>query len=340
MKKFILKIIIFSIPLFFIFMEIFLPLNVFTFRPWETLLFKNSDEQPWAFYPNRTIQMLSKGDLCFNTQYAVTKYENWTTDHLGFRNNTFIKKANILLIGDSFIAGSSLPQDSTITNLLSLKSGAKVYNLAPAYFRDFIYLLNNRIIEKPNLIIFSKVERCAPESMTIPQNEYKALGELDVFSDRVSRLYLFKYLYSKLTGSHGSGIPGVINKNQHFLNGKSQVYLDDQINTIVDMISQYKAYCDSLGIGFIFLPMPNKETVYYRNVPFEHQPAFLYKLYDNLRNKNIKFINILDRFNEITTLEPEKQLYHLDDTHWNGNGVEVTAEEIMRFIKANNISYR
>ena len=321
-------------------MELFLPLNVFTFRPWEALLFKNTDGRPGSFYPNRSVQMHSKGDLCYNTEYEVTKYENWITDRLGFRNNTFIRKSNILLIGDSFIAGSSLPQDSTITNLLHQKSGAKVYNLAPANFSDFIYLLNNRIIEKPNLIIYSKVERSIPESITVSQKKYKSPSELDVFTDRVSRLYLFNYLSSKFTGSHGSGMQGVINKKQFFLNGKAQIYLDDQVNTIVDIISQYKTYCDSLGIGFVYLPMPNKETVYYRNVPFEQQPAFLYKLYDNLRNKNIKFVNILDKFNENIQQQPEKQLYHLDDTHWNGNGVNKVAEEVMRFIKANNISYR
>jgi len=44
------------------------------------------------------------------------KRENWITDKLGYRNDTFVQEADILFIGDSFIAGSGLSQDQTISS--------------------------------------------------------------------------------------------------------------------------------------------------------------------------------------------------------------------------------
>ncbi|TXE17119.1 hypothetical protein ES692_10700 [Psychroserpens burtonensis] len=69
--------------------------------------------------------------------HAIKKNKNWITDKLAYRNNTFIKKADLLLIGDSFIVGSSIAQDSTLTNLIK-KINSKVSNIAPAGFDEFV----------------------------------------------------------------------------------------------------------------------------------------------------------------------------------------------------------
>ncbi len=91
----------------------------------------------------------------------LKKSELWITDEIGYRNNKFIEDPDVLLIGDSFILGSSLSQDSTLTNLLMAKFNYKLkfYNLAPASFIDFKVLFDNKIIKKPKLIIFSMGER-------------------------------------------------------------------------------------------------------------------------------------------------------------------------------------
>ncbi len=333
MKKFIIKTIIFALPLTFFIFEVFLPLNIFTYRPWEALRFKSKRDIAYPYYPNRNMMMYSKGDLCFRTDNEIIKQENWKTDDLGFRNDFFIKKSEIILIGDSFVTGSSLPQDSTLTNLVRNKLNTKVYNLSPVTFSSFIYLLNNNIIEKPKLIIYSIVERDLPRSIKITNKKFKKTNSTEIIKDRVSRNYLFKYLKSRITNSHGNGVPGKYNPKMFFLNGINQEYHYKELDNVVSTLSTYKKYCDSIGVDFLFIPMPNKETVYYKNVPFKNQPNYLLKLDSLLNLKGITKINTLDVFNNYVRKNSGDYLYQLDDTHWNSNGVKLIADEISKFVK-------
>ena len=165
MKRFISRFLIFILPFSVLISEPFLPIDIFAYRPWEALLFKSNHTMP--FYPYQTLDNLSVGDLCHHTQFAIEKKESWITDKLGYRNNTFIEKADVLLIGASSIVGSSITQDSTITNLLKGKLNSNVYNIAPARFVNFIDLLNQDVIKKPKTIIFSIAERIIPPPIKI-----------------------------------------------------------------------------------------------------------------------------------------------------------------------------
>jgi alginate O-acetyltransferase complex protein AlgJ len=338
MKKFILKTIFFLLPLSFIFVETLLPLNIFTYRPWEALIYKSKRGLAFPFYPNQSLVMNSVGDLCHHSKKEIIKYENWTTDKLGYRNDTFIKKANVLLIGDSFITGCSLSQDSTITSQLQKKEKCLVYNMAPANFNEFIALINHQIIDKPNLIVFGIVERSVPTPLSSINIEYYVsnVNRISILKDRISRLYLINYLNSRISKQKGNGIKGKASE-MYFLSGKDQYYHYDKINEIAETIVQYKNYCDSIGVNFIFLPLPNKETVYYENVPFDDQPNFILKLDSILNKKGVITINTQKIFN---AERDNNLLYHLDDTHWNSNGVNIVVNELIEKARTHNILYK
>jgi len=335
MKKFLINIIIFTLPLTIFLIEGFLPINTFTYRPWEAMLYTTSKDVAFPFYPNQDLKMLSMGDLLHHTENTILKKENWITDELGYRNDTFIKKPKILLIGDSFIAGSSLPQDSTLTNLLNNKLDTEVYNLAPAIFNDFISLLNNQIINKPELVVFSIVERNTPQPIlkgshgTINQN----ISNTSIFKDKLVRLYSLKYIEARIKKEHGHGIPGK-DSIMYFLNGENQENNFEKIHEIARTIISYKNYCDSIGINFIFLPLPNKETVYFDRVPLSNQPAFIFKLDSILEINGVTTINTLALFNNE---KENKYTYHLDDTHWNSFGVNLVANELRNKIRTFNL---
>lgn len=337
MKKFLINTAIFALPLTFLLIEGFLPVNTFTYRPWEALLYRNKKGVAFPFYPNQTLNMRSTGDLLHHTDRAVVKNENWITDNLGYRNDTFIKKSKILLIGDSFIAGSSLPQDSTLTNLLKSKLNIKVYNLAPASFNDFISLINNNIIKKPELVVYGIVERSVPSSIIINSGEIinQNTSQISIFGDKLLRFYSLKYIIARIKKEHGYGISGK-DSTMFFLNGKNQEYNFDKIDKIAKTITSYKNYCDSIGVNFIFLPIPNKETIYYNNVPLNEQPNYIVKLNSILNKKGVTTLNTLKVLNdEIDNL----LLYHLDDTHWNSNGVNIVVNELAKKIRAHNNLY-
>jgi hypothetical protein len=333
MKKFILKAFLFSFPFFFFIIEGFLPLSMFTYRPWEALMFANREAALYPFYPNQHLEMTSVGDLCHHTKFQIPKTENWVTDKLGFRNNYFIEDPDILIVGDSFVAGCGLSQDATLTEMLKNKTNRKVYNMAPANFNDFIFLIQNKIIQKPEILIYSIVERTIPPKISLSdqRGSITNITYSRVLTDRITRQYSIKYLKSRLFGNNGIGVPGIKDTTLFFLNGINQVYPKERLNEALDILISYKKFCDSIGTAFIFSPLPNKETVYFDHVPFDFQPDYLVRLDSMLSQNKLNAINSLKVFNHYKKMN-KQYMYHKDDSHWNSIGVNLVAEEMAKFL--------
>lgn len=321
----------------------FLPVNFFNYRTWEALAFMNKNyKSEGPFYPNYQIEIDEEGDLAFHTPQAILKKTKWITDEIGYRNNQFIQNPDILLIGDSFFAGSSLDQSETLNNQLHSKfdSTVSIYTMAPASFKDFYSLYNRNIIHKPKTIIYSIVERNTPEIFdisnqikqthnTINIKQSSFVSSIKSYSDRFTRLYFKEWLFAKIQNKKGPGVSSNINPSMFFMKGtesnnKNEV---DLINTI-KAIKSYKLFCDNNDIEFIFIPMPNKETVYYDLVPFEEQPNYLFKLDSAMQVNGIKTINPLKIYNEERNNSTEL-LYRLDDTHWTRKAVDCITKEIV-----------
>ena len=311
--------------------EMFLPFDSFTHRPWEALLFRSN--KTMYFYPNQSLSNQSVGDLCHHTSFAIKKNEHWITDALGYRNNSLIKNPEVLIIGDSFIVGSSITQDSTITNVLKDKLNRSVYNIAPVGFQDFIELLNQGVIEKPKIIIFSLNERGIPSPIKLTETKRILANKTtsSILFDKVKRLYSLKYINSRLRGKKGQGIKGKVDSSMFFLSVKEPNYSYSKIKNVTKTIESYKDYCESIGIDFIFLPLPNKETVYFDKIPLKTQPCYLLKLDIVLRKRKIKTINTTEVFKNYRKSN-SKLLYHLDDSHWNARGVKLISKIILEFI--------
>ena len=111
-----------------------------------------------------------------------------------------------------------------------------------------------------------------------------------------------------------------------------KAHSNDDLQTTFQNILNYKKYCDSLNISFIFMPMPEKETVYYNFVPFDKQPDYLFRLNSLLKIKNVRTINTLKIYNNYTRCNKDL-LFRPDDCHWNSNATELMSEEIIKEIK-------
>jgi len=329
MKKFLINIALFSLPVLLLFSETFLPVDFFSYRPWEALMYSHNDYLV-PYYPNADLTMESEGDLCHHTENAITKNERWVTDSMGYRNNQFTSNPDILIIGDSFIVGSGMTQDSTLGNVLDRMLGAEksVYTMSPSPFIDFVRVINSGKIKKPKTVIYSNVERSIPKPLDKSQydDQVHNSSELSIVKDRATRMYSLNYIFARITGKNGPGVAG-INDEMFFLNGANQEYLYDRIVEVRENILTYKRYCDSIGVEFIYMPMPNKETFYYERVPFENQPNYINQLSEMLIKKGVNVVNTLEIFN-LERKQSEQLLYQLDDTHWNSNGVKVIASEL------------
>lgn len=321
--------------------EAFLPSTLFTFRTWEGVLFTPKIPHLSPFYPNSTTFMKASGDLCHHTDKAVMKTEYWATDHLGFRNDEFVKKADILFLGDSFFAGCSLNQKETIANKVKYNSetNLSVYNMSPGSFIHFDYFLKKNIIEKPDYLVYSIVEREVPDPF-FPKDEsfthkwvFKILSccNISMYLDKALKFSSLNWLKSRGNDLKGAGIPSNLDSNMFFLQGINHKHNASDLIKTVSSIKTYKSYCDSLDIKFIFVPMPDKESVYFDLVPYENQPNYLFQLDSLLNLDGISTINTLQIYNDYRKTN-KQLLYHLDDTHWNSNATELISNEIIKLV--------
>ncbi len=351
MRNFLCKLLAFFIPILMIsiFEAFILPPNLFTFRSWEALSFTivPSLIAQSSFYPNFTLTMKEEGDLADHTKKSFAKKTIWITDQLGYRNDKFINDPDILLIGDSFFAGSGLSQSETITNKLSskLRNKASVYSIATGSLNEFDVLYRNGVIKKPKLIIFESAERnnicfspfsrpgSIKEKVFILKRQIPSyIHDILIKADRMLRFYSIRWIMSRDKSLNAGLIrPNIspIDPKMIFLKGKSVTFHSDkELKESFNSIMSYKKYCDSLGVDFLFVSMPDKETVYFDLVPLDTQPDYLFKL-DSLLNINgVSTINTLGIYNK------ERQgknilLYHYDDTHWNSTATELIANEII-----------
>ncbi len=367
MNRFVKRLLIFLIlPCVFILIDLLSAPNAFTFRQWEALQFSYPYFTYGAFYPNADITMDEVGDLGRHTQYQILKHTNWKTDELGYRNNQYIKAPDILLIGDSFFAGSTLTQDDMISSSLQKnidsvygKHKLSVYNLSPADFESFDLLLKTHHLEKPKMIIFSVVERSLNSLRAFTPKENISFGQriiesfinvipsaFFVYADRLVKFNLLRYLSAKINPVElvdkfkiqKNGKTSEIQKKPKmlFYNESPDLSRKDTLSSqTITALASYQNYCNKMGIQLIFVPVPDKESVYGARSSSGNQSIFsaLNQL-DTLKSKNgIRTINVLHLYNQSKIKEPERLLYQYDDTHWNAYGVKMVADDLFRQIQ-------
>ena len=112
-----------------------------------------------------------------------------------------------------------------------------------------------------------------------------------------------------------------------FFEGNKSVYKDEEkLKVATESAIKINRKCQSLGINFLFVPMPNKESLYWEMVPYTSQPNLLYRVDSALKKNNIVTLNALDVLSKAKS--DTSMLYHYDDSHWNENGVKVIAKKV------------
>ncbi len=348
MKIILRKVALFIFPAFFciLILEALLPITFFTHRHYEAIKYVSNGLSQCNNYENIATYKVSVGDLCHHTENEVPRNIFWKTDKLGNRNDEFVEKSDIMFFGDSFIEGCTLTQKETISNRVKskLKGKVSVYNMAPYSINELESFIKMGIIKKPKVIIYSIIERYLP-SPIVPNrnpenykqktkfNSFLEYGSLNMYIDKAFKFYSVKWIKARISDSKGAGIAGTKQSKMYFLDGKA---ISNNVNYAVDaskLILSYQKYFDSLGIKFIYMPMPNKETVYFDYVPFKQHQELL-KLDSILKKENVLTINTLQIYNEYRK-KSTKLLYNLDDTHWNNNATDLISKEIVKTIKKN-----
>ncbi|WP_168194013.1 hypothetical protein [Pontibacter sp. SGAir0037] len=322
-----------------------LPMNLFTFRIWETISVNKMRVMSGPFYPNMHLKMVEEGELAPHTPFAEKRMVEWYTDEYGYRNRD--SKCDVLLIGDSNITGAKLTQEETIAEVLERQLHKDVYSFAPATMNRF--LATDRFHETPpEVVIVSSIERRIPELQPIGAtgvgskirnftgnviNSSSALTWLAVTADRISKLGLYNRTLASIERSFGRK-EYVSYNNEFFIEGEvaNRDFSDEEISQIATTLENYKTVLQEKGIRFLFLPIPNKENIYYQLLPSQKKPDFLPRLLAELRKREVDVLDIQSTFEDMYQKE-RIALYPVDDAHWNNVAVEAAASIVARHLQ-------
>jgi alginate O-acetyltransferase complex protein AlgJ len=347
-KKLLLKLTLLVLPfLLWPLIEVFvLPINYFTFRVWETLVVNKMRILSGPFYPNMYVKMEEEGELAPRTPYAEKKVVEWYTDEWGYRNRD--TKCDVLLIGDSNVTGVKLTQDETLSEVLEGMIGQDVYSFAPGTVNRF--LATERLHKNPpKVVIVASIERRIPELTVVGSNGINSklrnftgeiihdspfLNFLTVSTDRITKLASYQYTLGNINRKFGNR--SYYNyHNEFFLEGDyaNRQFTAEEINYFADIIEEYKKVIEARGYKFMFLPIPNKENIYYEMLPSKQKPNMLPLLMAELNKRNIDYIDTQTPFKKLYQ-EKGVELYPVDDAHWNEVAVQTAAKLVAQRLLA------
>ncbi|MFT2007808.1 alginate O-acetyltransferase AlgX-related protein [Pontibacter sp. 13R65] len=347
MKRLLLKLTLLTLPFvtYLLIEASVLPMNTFTFRVWETISVNSMQVMSGPFYPNMHVKMAEEGELAPRTPYAEKRLVEWYTDAYGYRNKD--TKCDILLIGDSNITGVKLTQEETLADVLERCLQKEVYSFAPATMNRF--LATERFIQNPpEMVIVSSIERRIPDLPAIGANGLNSklrnfsgdlinssslLTSLFITADRLSKLSLYRRTLADMERHYGVK-KYIQHDNEFFLEGEyaNRTFSDEEITRMADVIASYKQVLDEKGIRFMFMPIPNKENIYYNLLPSGKKPDFLPRLMAELTRRKVEVVDLQNPFEQLYH-EQNIPLYPADDAHWNEIAVEKAAGIVANKIK-------
>lgn len=366
MRPFLLRIALFAVPFAALsVIELFvLPMDFFTFRSWEALRMTGPPSL-WSgpFYPDRSLRRKEFGDLGHHSPYAVAKDVFWKTDRFGYRNRFGLAKPDVVIVGYSNVVGPGLSQDDTLAESLRQRIGLSVYPYSP--WGAYDYLADPRFRRSPpGIVILATMERdCKNWNSDEPRDrgrwtsvkrsvkgwgqrmfaESAVAREVSVLVSRLHKQVFWNFLRARARGALEAALSRMFGTPLRwrfavgsdgatlFFEGKS-AWLEpslEELKALVARIQGVRRRVEARGGRFLFVPMPDKETLYYDLVPGAppSQPAYFRRLLAELKKAGVPTVDLLTPF-EKSRAADRGVLYLMDDSHWSPEGVQLAVGEI------------
>jgi len=290
----------------------------------------------------------------------VYRTEIFTTDAYGYRNPRLPSRALppvAMLLGDSFGLGSGTEDSQTLTAHLGQLWGRTVYNgsgMTPQADLNQIRLLARELGMRGSLVIYEYLERQGLPSIPSkaprfsrkrsPGAEERPAAEPSPFSWELSRLRIVaNRMYRFFQNDRILPNPYARNASvRRLANGAETLFLPgeregDNASRPVD--ATYWVWLQrelrSDGFQLVVLLVPDKFTVYeplLLGLEAKGRPGsdYLDRIERSLSAAGVPVVNLKSVFlaRAARELPSKSYLYWLDDTHWNGHGMRIAAEEI------------
>ena len=333
-----------------------------TFRAWEALSAYRSPAAP--FEANRRFEKTdSYGDLAaLGNMPELRQYrsEVFTTDALGFRNppGAWSRPPAAIVVGDSFVVGSGVSDDETVTSRLGALLGCPVYNaggIDPD--PDRLLALARKLNLDRGLVIHQFAEDfempAAPsEARRRYQKALAALGpEVGSFVGRVRGMLTISPLQIASEHALKAWENGRILPNRYvgrvvrgrLASGDSMLFLSYFFGKFHQKREVPTAYWTWLqkelragGLELAVVIVPSGYRVYRpflvepKPKPGEAVDDYPGRVEDDLRRAGIPALNLTAPLSAAAAkgLQEKQYLYWRDDIHWNVQGTEVAAQAI------------
>lgn len=304
-------------------------------------------------------------DVCNNKDEVKEKrLQKFITDENGFRNdNVKISDADIILVGDSFIAGSSNTQENTPANILSKFSKKKVYSITvisdPEDYE--LHLINYIDKLKPEVEIL--LFYFGGNDFKYELKNYKNLNFNNFNSDYLK--FKIRFGYERLERNKDKIFIEIL-KSLYDKNYFYQKIRPQSQRLFKKILAQWTNSCDVKYyeingnlVGFAYLPVidyqsvsthiirnkeilnkikkifyiPTKYSVYNEFIANEvlNNDAYNY-LKKSYKSNNIEIIDLTKFLQKEAKKNLKKNdfIFWKDDTHWNEKGISLVMEYISR----------
>lgn len=344
------------------------------YRAWECVVARGKDH---PFVPHATYDALSSGDLGHMVglhRLQRHRRERFTTDEYGFRNpvGSLGHGADIVVVGDSFAAGSYLSDDEILSGLLRTGLDRGVYNYAPAPFAD--YFRDPRFSQRPpQWVVLLQIERNLRAERFPPIRERPALrlprwSSTQHYRDarpnhhpvrtKVQRLRSElerSHYFEALLEPHYKGLLDILGLYRfpptiahHDPESGFLFYADGvspklkpkrerrQVAAAVIEIARYARALEQRGTRLLVAVAPDKSTLYRDRVPSlagEGLGGALAFAQTEMTEAGIDHIDLLALFERDRAAHPTRDLYFADDTHMNARANWLTYQAVAERIR-------
>lgn len=295
--------------------------------------------------------------------------EVFTTDEFGFRNapgSGASKPPAVIVVGDSYAAGSGVSDQETLSAQLSNLMGETVYNGATyrGHWATTKFLID-RLQMRNGLIVWEFSERwLVPEtvrsetrirsrnarlyaSQDAEQSEllrryghwaddFSAYSPLSIFIDRMLR-----------NVQNDVWLPNPSRRNvviNHLSNGDPMLFLPDEVDAFYNPHYENSSYFSEVndlihrtGNELLVVLVPDKYNVYHsllkEAAPSPLSQSHLDHLEQDLIHAGVSVLNLTSALSLQASegLKNKEYDYFIDDTHWNRLGIHVAANAIVRY---------
>ena len=330
------------------------------FRVWDTI----QDDETHRFEVNQRVAMREIGDLgrlSWVQSLQVPRDVVFTTDRWGLRNPIEIEHPRVVVLGDSYVAGSSITDRETISVMMSRELREPIYNFAVQSIDvPVLFLQDPRFASAPpEIVIWAPVARLIrPRPLALPVadedppglfesalDSIRRAGEaVAAFEDRLNRdnglTHRMRYLLNGFQ-HRWFGNPNLIDTPEGPIlalsleeQGLTVSPEEREVDAVIAMVRAFSAFLAEHGVHLIYCPLPESGTIYPEYFPEAARaalavPSFLDRLIDGTRAQGVDVVDLRPIFRA----NKSPYLYQPDDSHWNARAISLATEALAEAVR-------